>query len=273
MGIMLEDRNSLDSNPVSTIINVPYVKVAGWPIVSLSRKDFASLMVQDCFAQRKMVNQVLPKTAFSMNGQALSLSASSDTFSQAMRNCDYIQADGQSIVFSSKLLNNDCPLPERIATTDFFHDAAEVAVKHGLKFYILGASKEQNLDAVKSIKAMYPELQIVGSRDGYFAEIEEELICREIVDSGADVLWVGLGKPKEQLFVMRNLNRLTGIGWIKTCGGLFDFLAGKNKRAPKWMQSAGLEWLHRALSDPRRFLWRYLTTNVHSIYLILKGGR
>ncbi|HCD84769.1 MAG TPA: glycosyltransferase, partial [Agrobacterium sp.] len=105
---------------------------------------------------------------------------------------------------------------------------------------------------------------------GYFKRDEEEAILSDIVASQTDILWVGFGIPLEQRFVSRNLDRLSGIAVIKTCGGLFDFLAGKNSRAPQWMQDMGLEWLYRAMLEPKRLGKRYLLTNPIAIYSLLK---
>tara|TARA_Y100000296_G_scaffold23707_1_gene27988 strand:+ start:957 stop:1751 length:795 start_codon:yes stop_codon:yes gene_type:complete len=254
-------------------MNFNHVDLGGWPHVQLTREQYAELMVQDCSPNKAEGFSCLPKLAFSMNGQALSLCSTSDEFHSAMLKADYIQADGQSLVIASRMLDSKNCLPERIATTDFFHDAAEVAIAKKLKFYFLGASEEMINAAMANVEKAYPELNVVGYRNGYFDIDDEEEICKAIVDSGADVLWVGLGKPKEQLFCIRNHERLLGVSWIKTCGGLFDFIGGRNKRAPQWVQDVGLEWAHRTLSDPRRFLWRYLTTNLHTIYLLLKNRK
>ena len=82
-----------------------------------------------------------------------------------------------------------------------------------------------------------------------------------------------MGVPREQEFVVRNRNRLTSIGVIKTSGGLFDFVSGVKPRAPEWMQRAGLEWLWRAGLEPRRLGMRYLRTNPSALYLLLtKSG-
>jgi exopolysaccharide biosynthesis WecB/TagA/CpsF family protein len=78
-----------------------------------------------------------------------------------------------------------------------------------------------------------------------------------------------MGIPAEQAFSLRHRDALTGVGLIKTSGGLFDFLSGKNTRAPGWMQATGLEWLYRMMLEPRRLLGRYLRTNPHAIYLLL----
>jgi exopolysaccharide biosynthesis WecB/TagA/CpsF family protein len=100
----------------------------------------------------------------------------------------------------------------------------------------------------------------------------------DVVDAinraGPDILWVGMGIPGEQAFSLRQRERLTGVGIVKTSGGLFDFLSGKNSRAPAWMQAAGLEWLYRTALEPRRLLGRYLRSNPHAAYLLLtQSGR
>jgi len=241
--------------------------VCSWPIISESRRGFAELMVNDCKQQPK--HERIPKLAFSMNGQALSLAESNREFHEAMKYADYIQADGQSIVFASQYLSKN-KLPERIATTDFFHDAARIAIDSNIRFYLLGASEEELTKAIHNIKSLYPSLTICGFRNGFFSEDEEKEICLDIIQKKTDVLWLGLGKPKEQLFCIKHKKELKGVAWIKTCGGLFDFLSSKSSRAPNWMQKFGLEWLYRLLQDPYRLFWRYFITNTHSIYIIIK---
>ena len=224
-------------------------------------------MVADCFAARKASQKTAPKLFFSINGHAISLSKTNYYYHCALKAADYIHADGQPLVFASKLFSHT-PLPGRVATTDYFHDAALAGQQNGLRNYFLGASEKMNSTAVKKISKLYPKLKCAGSKHGYFRQNEESALCQEIVDSGTDVLWVGMGKPKEQLFCIRNLERLHGVGWVITCGGLFDFIGGRNKRAPKWMQDAGIEWMHRLSQDPKRFLWRYLITNIHAVCLL-----
>ena len=79
-------------------------------------------------------------------------------------------------------------------------------------------------------------------------------------------MWVGLGKPKEQLFCLRNRSALHAT-WAITCGGCFSFVTGDYRRAPRWMQHAGIEWLFRAMTNPK-LLWRYATTNPHAALLL-----
>lgn len=244
------------------------VLVGGLPTVRASRKELASMMVADCRLARAEGDRWLPKLVFSSNGQGVALAGMDDAFRDVMLQASWIHADGQSVVFASKMTT--APLPERIATTDFFHDAARAAIEGDLSFYIFGGSERQNRNAVERIGVLYPELKIAGRRNGYFDPAENDEICRDIRESGADVLWVGLGKPRQEEWCVRNRDLLQGIGWIKTCGGLYAFLSGEAPRAPGWMQNLGLEWLFRAMRDPKRLLWRYLTTNPYSIYRLIR---
>nr|WP_255714124.1 WecB/TagA/CpsF family glycosyltransferase [Pelagibacterium xiamenense] len=219
-------------------------------------------------AAREAGGAWLPKAVFSSNGQGIALAGRDADFARAMAQADAIHADGMSVVKASA--RTRAPLPERIATSDFFHDAAVAASAHGLRFFMLGASERQNAAAVEAARRMYPDLQIVGRHHGYFGEGDDAAICEMVRASGADVLWVALGKPRQEFWSIANRERLAGVGWIKTCGGLYAFLAGDAPRAPQWMQDIGLEWLHRVLDDPKRLAWRYLTTNPYSLYRLMR---
>ena len=79
-----------------------------------------------------------------------------------------------------------------------------------------------------------------------------------------------MGVPTEQRFIAAHAHELRHVGMIKTSGGLFNFLSGKNSRAPGWMQNAGLEWLYRIILEPRRLFWRYLVTNPVALWQMLR---
>src|SRR5690606_21532896 len=98
---------------------------------------------------------------------------------------------------------------------------------------------------------------------------DNDRICAEIRTAKPDVLWVALGKPRQEFWCRENREQLRGIGWIKTCGGLYAFLAGDVPRAPLWMQKAGLEWLFRTFDDPGRLIWRYFATNPYAFFRLL----
>jgi N-acetylglucosaminyldiphosphoundecaprenol N-acetyl-beta-D-mannosaminyltransferase len=250
------------------------VPIGGFNTVIATAAQFADRMVADCLAARanqKAGAPSTPKLAFSSNGQGVSLAGADPSFAEVMNTADFVHADGMSVVFASRLPGRK-RLPERIATTDFFHDAAEAAMKADLSFYILGGSEAQNLGAYEAIRTLYPTLRLAGRRNGYFKREEDADVCAEIVAAGTDVLWVGLGKPLQERWSVENRERLAGVGWLKTCGGLYAFLAGEARRAPDWAQSMGLEWAWRMLQEPGRLAWRYFVTNPHAIYLMLTAG-
>ncbi len=233
------------------------VTVGGLRTDCLSRRQLTQLMVGDCLAARG--GRRAAKAVLSTNGNIIATAAMNPEFRQLFLTADVIHADGAPVVMASKVFT-ETPVPERTPTTDFLFEAAEAAAEAGLKFFLLGSTEEINRRAAEAVKKAYPGVEIVGRRDGYFSREEEAAICEEINASGADVLWVGMGVPRETEFSLNNKARLK-VGWIVTCGGCFNFAAGDYVRAPRWMQDMGLEWLHRLACRPRELFWRYLITN------------
>jgi N-acetylglucosaminyldiphosphoundecaprenol N-acetyl-beta-D-mannosaminyltransferase len=244
----------------------PVVRVGGLPITALSRKAWAAHIVAEALARRGSQSGQ-PRFYTSANGHVISRYARDPQFRDLMNAADGIDADGQPLVIASKLLTRT-PIPERTATTDTFHDVAQVGAAVGLRYFLLGGSEDINAAAASAVMVGNPGLIVSGRHNGYFTSSDEAAIVAAINAAAPDVLWVGLGVPKEHAFVVRNRKRLTGVGVIKTCGGLFDFVAGKNPRAPQWMQDWSLEWLYRLAREPRRLFWRYATTNLHSLVLM-----
>jgi exopolysaccharide biosynthesis WecB/TagA/CpsF family protein len=241
------------------------VMIGGVKTACLSRDGLARAMLADCIAARHIPGHS-PKLVFAVNGHAIVMAAGHSAFAETFAKADIIHADGQAAVFASRLLTTT-PIPERSATTDFIHDAARMGAEHGLRFFLLGATEEANAKAAEILKATYPGLQIVGRRHGYFSIDEEDEICDEINLTRPDVIWVGLSVPLEYEFAVRNKSRLQG-GWLVTCGGCYNFITGAYVRAPRWMQTAGLEWLHRLIREPKRLFWRYAVTNPLAVFYL-----
>jgi N-acetylglucosaminyldiphosphoundecaprenol N-acetyl-beta-D-mannosaminyltransferase len=246
--------------------SVPAVQVGGLPIASINRADSAQLMLDAALHRR---DSDLPPLIFSSaNGQVLSMSARHSWVRELFLAADLIHADGTPLVLISRLLHKR-PLPERVCTTDLFHDVARVAPARGARVFLLGATKDVIDEAARRIRALYPELDAAGHASGYLRrQGDEERIIELINAAHPDILWLGLGVPAEQAFAVRNRSRLR-VGLIKTSGGLFDYISGKNARAPQWMQRAGLEWAFRTYLEPRRLAGRYLATNPHALFLLL----
>ncbi len=256
-----------------TSLRVPVAMIGGLPIAVIDRMECARLMVDTAMARRGAQAPTLVFT--SANGQVLSMCEADDDIRALFLACDLINADGMPLVFASQLLSEP-KLPERVATTDLVYEVAEIAQGCGTTFYLLGATTAVIEGAAQHLRELYPRLKIVGCRNGYFKPEEEAATVAAINEARPDILWLGLGAPAEQRFAIRNRDRLRGVGLVKTSGGLFDFLSGKNRRAPDWMQAAGLEWAYRIYQEPKRLVGRYIRTNPHALFLLLtktKPGR
>lgn len=249
-------------------LTTEYVTVGGLPIAVLDRAATAHMM---CEAARNRPRGGRPLYLTSANGEVLARCWRDAEMASLFHEADQIAADGQPMVTASRYLCRQ-KLPERVATTDLFHDVAELAQAQGLGFYMLGASAHENARAVAAVRKLYPELRIVGHCHGYLRgeELERKLI--EIDALEPDILWLAMGVPHEQVFMREHGHRLGNVGVVKTSGGLFNFLSGKNARAPRWMQDRGLEWLWRIFQEPRRLFWRYLVTNPVAIYAMIRNS-
>ncbi|WP_421916852.1 WecB/TagA/CpsF family glycosyltransferase [Mesorhizobium sp.] len=247
----------------------PTVMLGGLPITVIDRQGAALLMMA---AAREHLAGNRPYYFTSANGDVIAQARANAEISTLFGTADQIFADGQPLVFASRLLCS-AHLPERVATTDLFHDVARLAEQQGATFYLLGATEAENNKAVAGIRARYPRLRIAGHCHGYLSGEALENKLDEINALAPNILWLGLGVPREQIFVRDFASRLSNVGVIKTSGGLFDHLAGKVPRAPLWIQKAGFEWLWRMAMEPRRLFWRYFTTSPQAIYAILRYSR
>ncbi|MFF9813107.1 WecB/TagA/CpsF family glycosyltransferase [Streptomyces sp. NPDC014006] len=176
----------------------------------------------------------------------------------AVTGCDLVLADGQAVVWAGRVLR--APLPERVAGIDLFLRLLAEAETAGVSVYFLGAKEEVLKEMLRRVANRFPRLKVAGSRNGYFHDDEQEAIADGIARSGAQMLFLGMTSPKKEIFTAAHGTR-TGARVVHGVGGSFDILAGVTKRAPKSWQRWGLEWLYRALQEPRRLGRRYVTTN------------
>ena len=252
-----------------TIAGVESICVGGAQVARLDVQETARLM---CDFARAPARPEGPYYLTSVNGEVLARRATDTSFAQLIDGADLISADGQPLVVALRLLSKR-PLPERVATTDLYPAVARMAEESGASFYLLGASEDVNRATYEATKRAYPRLDIRGRSHGYLKGAALEAKLDEINALAPDILWLAMGVPLEQQFVADHARRLHNVKMIKTSGGLFDFVAGAKRRAPQWMQDAGLEWAFRLGLEPRRLLKRYLTTNPIAAYLLLTQTR
>lgn len=157
-------------------------------------------------------------------------------------------ADGVGIVLVSRLLGGK--IRERVTGIDLMQNIIKKANEKGYRVYLLGAKPGIAEEASHVLKERYSNLEVVGTRDGYF-ENEDEVV-EHIKSKSPDILFVAMGSPKQEYWITRNMDRL-GVPLIMGVGGSYDVICGNVKRAPEWMCKIGLEWFHRLINEP----WRY----------------
>lgn len=186
---------------------------------------------------------------------------------QACQAADMAVADGMSVVWALKALGR--PVPERVAGIDLMTQLLEAGGAAGLRVYFLGATAQVVRTVVQVCERRYIGLRIVGARDGYFANTDHEAIVEEIRACAPHLLFAGMPSPFKDTFCQRYRHRLQ-VPVIIGVGGSFDVLASVVSRAPKAVQSMGLEWAWRLIMEPRKLWKRYLTTNSEFIWLVFR---
>lgn len=181
---------------------------------------------------------------------------------QAYADASLVLADGFPVVVASRLLGKK--LPERVAGSDLapalFEMTCQSGCQEALRVYLLGAAPGVAERAAKNIEARWPSVKVVGTYSPPLGfernDAENEAILARIAEAKPEVVLLGLGAPKQELWVHRHRERIES-NVVLCVGATIDFLAGERSRAPVWMRKTGLEWLHRVASEPRRLIKRY----------------
>ncbi|MDR0385423.1 MAG: WecB/TagA/CpsF family glycosyltransferase [Prevotellaceae bacterium] len=190
-------------------------------------------------------------------------------FAEAVNNSAITAPDGVPLTWGLKWLYGI--KQERVAGMDLLPDLLSLASQHSIAIFFYGATEETLLIIRKYIMACYKGIPFVGSYSPPFRPLtpdEEENAISQINNSGAKIVFVSLGCPKQERWMASMKGRINAV--MIGIGGALPVIAGIRKRAPKWMQKAGLEWLFRLLQEPRRLFKRYLITNSIFIYILIK---
>lgn len=187
---------------------------------------------------------------------------------KSVNKSDIINADGQAVVWASKVLNK--PLKERVAGIDLMTNLIDISQENKYKIFFFGAKEAVVKKVVDLYSNKYSKDIIAGYRNGYFKKEEEKQIAQEISKSGANILFVAISSPTKEKFLYQHKEILKNVNFIMGVGGSFDVVSGLVKRAPVWMQNSGLEWFYRFLQEPKRMWKRYLVGNTKFIWLVIK---
>ncbi|NME67666.1 WecB/TagA/CpsF family glycosyltransferase [Flammeovirga aprica] len=237
------------------------IKIINTIINSLTLNETIDLIIST-INEKKSINHTV------VNAGKIVLMQSDKVLAQSVNEADVINADGQSIVWASKILGQ--PLPERVAGIDLMEELVKVAEKENFKIFFFGAKEEVIASVVNKYSEKYSTDIIAGYRNGYFKKEEERTIAEEIANSGANILFVAISSPTKENFLHQNRDILSKVNFTMGVGGSFDVVAGKVKRAPLWMQKLGLEWFYRFLQEPRRMFKRYFVGNTKFIMLVIR---
>lgn len=162
----------------------------------------------------------------------------------------------------------------RMAAGDFMDIVFRASEESGMRHFFYGSTPETIELLRKKLEEAYPKLEISGMYSPPFKALTDEEDAehvRMINESHSDFVWVGLGAPKQERWMLKHMGRVDGL--MLGVGACFDYFAGNIKRAPQWMQDASLEWLYRLMQEPRRLFGRYMSTNWKFIRMVSKENR
>lgn len=214
-----------------------------------------------------IIKKGVPTQHVVINASKVNLMEEDSNLAEIVNSCPLINADGASIVWAAKKLN--VPLKERVTGIDLFMKLVDISVDNKYKLYLFGAKEEVVLKVKQIFEEKYPNINIVGYRNGYFSEKDEKSIVQDIKESHADILFVAFSSPKKEYWINKHLKEMN-VPFVMGVGGSFDVVAGVTKRAPKWMQKIGMEWFYRFIQEPRRMWKRYIVGNAKFIKLTYK---
>lgn len=227
-------------------------RLLGVDIDSLTSSEFLQ-RIDDFVASGK------PHQISYLNADCLNKCWSDRSYRETISESDLVYADGMGVVWASRLFGH--PLPERLNANDLLPQFCQRAEEKGHRIFFLGGENGTAERAAKDLKSKYPKIQIVGCHNGYFPEEETGTVIEAIKKAKPDILIVGMGAPKQELWIRKHLHTLdVPVAW--GVGGLLDYSAKGLRRSPVWMRKVGLEWLWRLYLEPKRLWRRYLLGNI-----------
>lgn len=186
-------------------------------------------------------------------------------FRKILRHADLCLADGVGLLYAARRYGRR--LPQRVPGSELVFRLADLAAQEGWPLFLLGAAPGVAAKAAAILEARYPGLEIAGTYAGSPEPGENDAIVKRIDESGAKLLYVAYGAPRQDKWIARNRNALHTVRVAVGIGGALDFITGRAIRAPRWVQRLGLEWLHRLWHEPWR--WRRMLALPHFALRVL----
>ncbi len=219
------------------------VNILGVYVDMVSIKQAADRIMQ--FFEEDKLHKV-----YTPNSEILMVAYKEPEFAKLLNDAELLTADGIGVVYASKILGR--PISERAAGYDIACDVLDRIKGTDHSVFLFGGKPGVAETAKEKLEEKYPGLKISGLRNGYFKPEEEPEIVEEINRSGADLLFVCLGAPKQEQWLARNAKNIKGVRVAMGIGGSLDVFAGAALRAPEWYCKHGLEWFYRLKKEPWR---------------------
>lgn len=209
-----------------------------------------ALRMTDALHQiERFIAQRTPRLVITADANAILLALHNPEFRALMEQAALITADGFGLLWAGKRLGH--PFPERVSGVDLVEQLVRLSHEKGYRLYFVGAAPGVAQRAAEQLLRRYPNAQIVGVQHGYFTPEEEPAVVAQIAAAHPDVVLIGMGMPRQEQWAWRHKDAL-GAPVLIGVGGSFDVYGGVVRRAPRWLQRIGGEWLWRLLQDPRK---------------------
>lgn len=227
--------------------------------------DEAINHIEECIRLRKIGQVITP------NVDQIVRMETDSYFKEICDNAELLLTDGHPLLWIAKWYKT--PIKEKICGSDLVPKLCEVAAKKGYSVFFLGAAPGVAQKAAEKLKEQHHDLKVTGvySPPIGFEKDRDELnkINQMLFDSHADMLFVGMGVPKQDIFIYENMQKYQ-IPMSFSIGGTIDFIAGEQKRAPKWVNKIGMEWFYRLCQSPKRMFKRYFIDDIKIFRLAWK---
>ena len=241
--------------------DLPTIEILGVPVASVTPRRALVIL-------ERLHDDDDPGFVAHANVHTLNLADRSSAYKRCLRRADLVLNDGKGVMLAARMKRSRFPAD---LNGNFFSPLVlELAAERGWTVFFLGAKPGVAERAAERLQIRIPKLQVAGVRNGYF-DFDDESVATDIRTTGADVLMVGLGNPKQERWLDRWLDQ-TGARLGIGVGAFFDFQSGEITRAPVWMNRLGLEWVHRLSQEPRRLWRRYLLGNPRFIARVRGEG-
>lgn len=229
-----------DVTPIPTTL--PVVHILGLPVHDLDMQD--ALVTIDTFIQARTPHHVVTADA-----SMLVMAQQDAALRKIVAHAELVTPDSVGILWAAK--RNGAKLHERVSGVEIVEKLCALSPERGYRLYFFGAAPGVADQAAARMQSLYPGVQVVGTRNGFFQENDNAAIVADIRRSQPDILCVALGIPKQEKWIAAHRDAL-GVPILIGVGGTFDVLSGNTRRAPKLFQRLHLEWLWRVLSNPRK---------------------